>query len=193
MSFNMDDYVDVAERIRLAKEIWPDLRFQPANPMKPFEIIEVAGMSYVVYCAALFRDANDVLPAIGIAWEPCPGATPYTKGSELMNAETSAWGRAVIAAGIPSKKVASKDEIKARMSVVKPISEVAWETPPPPFPKMPNSSEDIFPKCKHGAMKEQKGEKNGREFYGFTCHERECPAQWWMILANGQWGPKVAK
>jgi hypothetical protein len=28
-------------------------------------------------------------PGIGMAWEPFPGRTPYTKASELMNAETS--------------------------------------------------------------------------------------------------------
>ena len=50
----------------------------------------------------------------GTAWEPIPGPTPYTKDSELMNAETAAWGRAIIAAGIPSKKIASSQEVQAR-------------------------------------------------------------------------------
>src|SRR5205823_6134471 len=52
----------------------------------------------------------------GIAWEPFPGPTPFTKDSELMNAETSAWGRAIVAVGIVAKgeKVASRSEVAAR-------------------------------------------------------------------------------
>jgi len=49
MSFNMDDYVDVAERIRLAKETYPDMRLQPANPAVPYVIEEIAvGVSSAV-------------------------------------------------------------------------------------------------------------------------------------------------
>jgi hypothetical protein len=43
-----------------------------------------------------------------------PGATPYTRGSEIENCETSAVGRALVMAGLPSKRVASDDEIRAK-------------------------------------------------------------------------------
>jgi hypothetical protein len=43
-----------------------------------------------------------------------PGSTPYTRGSELENTETSAAGRALVMAGLPSKKIASGDEIRAK-------------------------------------------------------------------------------
>ena len=75
-----------------------------------------AGQTFVVYHAAAYRDDTDRRPGHGIAWEPFPGTTPYTKNSELMNAETSAWGRAIMAVGLPSKKIASLQEVRNRQS-----------------------------------------------------------------------------
>jgi hypothetical protein len=51
-----------------------------------------------------------------MAWEIFPGRTPYTRGSELQNAETSAWGRAIIAVGAADAKrgIASRQEVEAR-------------------------------------------------------------------------------
>ena len=71
---------------------------------------------FIVYYAAAYRTPDDPRPGIGAAWEPYPGQTPYTAGSELMNAETSAWGRAIVAAlaGDSKKGVASRQEVKAR-------------------------------------------------------------------------------
>ena len=44
-----------------------------------------------------------------------PGATPYTKGSEIENAETSAWGRAIGSLGIGiENSIASADEVRAK-------------------------------------------------------------------------------
>jgi hypothetical protein len=57
------------------------------------------------------------LPAgTGHSYLALPGTTPYTKGSELENAETSAVGRALVMAGIPAKNVASAGEIKSKKS-----------------------------------------------------------------------------
>jgi hypothetical protein len=51
-----------------------------------------------------------------MAWEPFPGPTPYTKDSELMNAETAAWGRAIVAVGLAANKtIASRQEVEARV------------------------------------------------------------------------------
>jgi hypothetical protein len=161
MSFNLDDYVDVAERIRMAKELYPDMRLQPANPAVPYVIEEISGQTFIVYTAAFYRDANDVLPGIGCAWEIIPGATPYTKGSELMVCETSAWGRAIVAAtGMATKKIASKEEVQQargrveRWTAADKSPEVdGWST----VPDLPRVSSDPQtggdPKCAHGAMK----------------------------------------
>ena len=40
----------------------------------------------IVYVAAAYRTPDDSRPGIGTAWEVFPGRTPYTAGSELMNA-----------------------------------------------------------------------------------------------------------
>jgi len=203
MSFNMDDYVDVAERIRLVKELYPEATFRPANPLEPFKVVEIAGATYIAYTAALYRDPFDACPAIACAWEEVPGKTPYTKGSELMNAETSAWGRCAIALGIPSKKIASVEEIKARQSTpppnVSPIKKTdqeiydPWATPP-----VANITESYDAwHCVHGDRKVIEGQKNGREFHGMGCPKtinsgEQCQTNWFVLNAEGHWVPKIA-
>ncbi len=108
---SLDDYIDVAERIVAFKEKHPEGSLQTID----WQVVEVAGKTFVVYRAAAFRTADDPRPGHGTAWEPFPGPTPYTKDSELMNAETAAWGRAIVAVGIAAnRKIASKQEVKAR-------------------------------------------------------------------------------
>jgi hypothetical protein len=111
----LDDYVDVAERIRIFRERFPEGTLQPLDPSSPFHIVEVAGQTFIQYTAVAYRSPNDQLPGIAVSWEPFPGKSPFTSGSELMNAETAAWGRAIIAALVAdSKKIASLDEVRAR-------------------------------------------------------------------------------
>jgi hypothetical protein len=67
--------------------------------------------------AYAYRTPDDQRPGTGLAWEPCPGKTPYTKDSELQNAETSAIGRAIIMVGASdAKKVASANEVRNRQA-----------------------------------------------------------------------------
>lgn len=115
------DYVDVATRIRDFKAEYPTGSLQQVR----LEFHTIGEQTFVLYVAACFRTPDDQRPGIGSAWEPVPGKTPYTKDSEIMVAETSAWGRAIVAAtGADTKNsgsVASADEVKAR------------QTPPEPF------------------------------------------------------------
>jgi len=114
-SKSLDDYVDVAERIRIFRDRFPDGALQPFDPTEPFRIVEIAGSTFIQYTAAAYRSPDDTRPGIAVSWEPFPGKTPYTAGSELMNAETAAWGRAIVAAlAADSKKIASLDEVRAR-------------------------------------------------------------------------------
>lgn len=105
------DYVEVPERIRQFYERYPEGSLQCWIP--PY-IEEKAGKPFVVYAAAAYRTPDDPRPGIGWAWEPVPGPTPYTKDSELMNAETSAWGRAIAALGFATKNIASAEEVRNR-------------------------------------------------------------------------------
>jgi len=122
---SLDDYIDVAQRLADFRELHPEGSLQPADPAKPWELATVTGYrkdgqeftaTLIVYVAAAYRSPDDARPGIGVAWEVFPGRTPYTAGSELMNAETSAWGRAVVAAlaGDSRRGVASRQEVKAR-------------------------------------------------------------------------------
>lgn len=117
---DLTDYVDVAERIKQFYEDYPDGSLQ-CDMLSIQELPDSGGdpKPHVVYRAAAYRKPDDPRPGHGVAQERLPGLTPYTKGSELMNAETSAWGRALAALGYVSKKVASADEVRNRQ-VTKP-------------------------------------------------------------------------
>lgn len=113
---NMDGYVDVATRIGQFRKKHPAGSLQPADLTKPYSIERIGDSTYIVVVAAAYRDAEDVRPGIGMAYEPFPGRTPYTRGSELQNAETSAWGRAVVAAMAADTRsgVSSAEEVRNR-------------------------------------------------------------------------------
>ena len=114
MGFELaSDYNDVPARLRDLREKHPEATLQQAS----LQFIDFAGKSWVVYTAACYRTPDDPTPAHGTAWEPVPGKTPYTKDSELQNAETSAWGRAIIAAlAGEAKKIASAEEVRNRQA-----------------------------------------------------------------------------
>ena len=135
MSFNMDGYVDVPTRIQQLKAKYPDAVLRPWNPNKPFEIMEIGGREFIVYTAACYRTPNDPMPAVAVAAEPSIGATSFTKNSEVMNAETSAWGRAIMAClAVDEAHVASLDEVRNRQDEQTP-QRVYEPKGPTPFPK----------------------------------------------------------
>lgn len=106
--FDMGDYKEVSERIQDFRKAHPEGSLQSEIVQSPFDgFIAVKGYAY--------RTADDPRPGVGLAWEPVPGKTPYTRDSELQNAETSAWGRAIVAVGASdASKVASADEVRNR-------------------------------------------------------------------------------
>ena len=106
------DYVDVAERIRQFKAEYPNGSLQTGFP----ELLHVGDKTFVYVQAQAYRTPDDRRPGTGTAWEPVPGPTPFTRDSELMNAETSAWGRAIVALGFETKKIASADEVRNRQA-----------------------------------------------------------------------------
>jgi hypothetical protein len=110
--FKMDDYIDVAARIVEFREKHPEGSLQQLS----VEFREFADQSWVIYTAAAYRTPDDTRPGHGTAWEAVPGKTPYTKGSELQNAETSAWGRAIVAALAADTKrgIATAEDVRNR-------------------------------------------------------------------------------
>jgi hypothetical protein len=107
---NLDGYVEVNERIAAFAEKYPEGSLQGSYTVETW-----GKQTFIVFVAKAFRKPTDNAPGIGHAAEPFPGKTSFTKDSELMNAETSAWGRALAALGFEVKRgVASKEEVEAR-------------------------------------------------------------------------------
>lgn len=218
MSFD-DDYVDVAARLQILKDLHPEASLQPADPLKPYTIEIVKDKTYIVVVSACYRDPMDTRPGIGMAWVEIPGKG-FTAGSELMVAETSAWGRAIVAAiQTSTKRIASKQEVKAaqantdegldangttayqraHMAQVKrepiPVANVIDELPD----KVATGELEAPPRCKHGTMLQRKGtsEKTGLPYFGYVCAEKardkQCQPNWYELSPNGQWREKIAK
>ncbi len=120
----LGNYNDVPARIAEFRAKHPDGSLQPADPAQPFTVQEIGGKTYIVVVAAAYRTPDDPRPGIGMAYEQYPGRTPYTRDSELQNAETSAWGRAIVAAlaADTRKGVASREEVRNRVADREPVN-----------------------------------------------------------------------
>ena len=112
MGFSLDDYNTVPARIVEFREKHPDGRLR----QKEIQFLNFAGKDWVVFTAQALRTPDDPAPAEGTAWEPVPGKTQFTRDSELQNAETAAWGRAIVAAlaADTTKGIASQEEVRNR-------------------------------------------------------------------------------
>ena len=109
-----EDYIPVNERIALFVAKYPEGSLRPLWPDEPYRVLGEGETKWLVYGACAYRWPDDPAPGVGMAWEPVPGRTPYTKGSELMVAETSAWGRSLAAIGISTNKsIASAEEVRS--------------------------------------------------------------------------------
>lgn len=106
------DYIDVSQRLVEFRRQFPEGSLQQVK----YELMVVNNKSFIVYTAAAYRSPEDPRPGVGTAWEPVPGPTNFTRDSEMQNAETAAWGRAIVAAlaGDTKKGVASAEEVRNR-------------------------------------------------------------------------------
>lgn len=120
------DYIDVAERIVEFRTKHPAGSLQQVS----LDFREVNGAWWVIYTAAAYRTADDERPGIGTAWEPIPGRTNFTRDSEVQNAETAAWGRAIVAALAADTKrgIASAEEVRNRRAETMPDPYFAAKT-----------------------------------------------------------------
>ena len=111
MSNFMDGYVDVATRLKLAFEKYPDLRIQETHR----EIVEMPDKSCFIRCTVtIWRSADDPIPVVGSACELYPGRTSFQRYSESEVGFTSAVGRSLAYMGFSgNKSLASADEIKS--------------------------------------------------------------------------------
>lgn len=127
--FDTGDYIEVSARIAEFRTRYPQGSLQPADPAVPYRIETLGDKTFVVVVAAAYRSPEDTKPGIGMAMEQFPGKTNFTRDSELQNAETSAWGRAMVATLAVDTKhgIASADEVRARTAAA------AVQLPPADF------------------------------------------------------------
>jgi hypothetical protein len=108
--FDLGDYVEVKDRIARLFEYFPQARIETS-----YELTSAPDDKPKVICRAfVYRTPEYQRPSgHGTSWLYLPGTTPYTRGSEIENAETSAVGRAIGMLGILiDKSIASANEIE---------------------------------------------------------------------------------
>jgi hypothetical protein len=115
------DYIPVNERIAAFYAKHPDGSLQS-------ELVELSE-SRVVMRAYAYRSPEDTRPGIGYSSLEIPGRTPYTRGSEVENCETSAWGRAIAALGFEVKRgIATAEDVRNKSDEPE---RPTRQTPPP--------------------------------------------------------------
>jgi hypothetical protein len=128
-----DDYIEVAERIEKFYQEYPDGRLVCEGTPMGFTF---GSLDFVAVHAKAYRTSDDAHPGDGLAWEPVPGTTPFTRNSELMNAQTAAIGRAIVSVGLlASRKIASAEEVRNRKA--------ENDDPPKPKPKVEGISDNL--------------------------------------------------
>jgi len=179
MSFDLEGYTTVQERLAEFYLNYPDGSIQ-------FEYMGVLdGSPQMMWgIARAYRTPDDTRPGVGTAAELIEGKTPYTRGSELQNLETSAWGRACASLNIGlSKGIASKQEVQAAKERQAPGPKITPPIVDDPWALEAQPSNPISPECQHGQMRRKTGlKKNGDPYGGWVCglggNGDKCDAIW---------------
>jgi hypothetical protein len=188
MAFDIQNYTTVQERVAEFYARYPEgsIQFEymgimDGDPTKMWGV------------ASAYRTPTDPRPGVGTASEFIEGKSPYTRGSELQNLETSAWGRALASLGIgTSKGLSSKEEIigsreRQAPGPAKPKpAEVVQEPPSSFYPEEPVDHAEAdpwhvdyveppmdVPTCLHGPMTRRTGvsKKTGKPYGGYFCND----------------------
>lgn len=126
---DLSNYVDVATRIKLLVEKYPNASIVCTPP----KVVEVAGHHFIEVVTHIACNDGSGREAQASAWEPFPGKTPYTRDSEAMNSETSSIGRCIGALGLGlTGSMASSNEVQNRqtVTVVNSTTQTQYGNPP---------------------------------------------------------------
>ena len=105
----MADYVPVAERVQAFYDRFPEGSIQSEITHLDERLVVVKAWAY--------RTADDPRPGVGHSSMLIPGSTNFTRGSEVENTESSAWGRAIAALGFEVKRgIASREEVENKQN-----------------------------------------------------------------------------
>jgi hypothetical protein len=134
---NLDDYVPVHERIAAFYAKFPDGSLQS-------EVVALTD-TLIAMVARAYRNPEDPRPGVGHSSIEVPGRTPYTRGSEMENCETSAWGRAIAALGFEIKRgIATAEEVRNKAQDAPRAPQTAQDARPRPV-AVPDASGGDFP------------------------------------------------
>lgn len=169
MSFDLSNYVDVKTRIKLFYEKYPDgsLQFEFKGSLGA----NIWGVAYA------YRNPEDPRPATGNASELAEGKTAYTRGSELMNLETSAIGRAIGNLGIGIEAgMATSDEVKFAKERQReiPTQQDPWAEEQTGQVEAALTAMGATPYCACGMemiRKEGTNPATGKSFAGWVCRQ----------------------
>lgn len=111
MPIDLGSYTQVKDRIDLFYKAYPEGRLVTDR----VEIWMEVEPARVVVKALAYRTPDDPLPGVGWSWMVLPGTSNFTRGSEIENTETSAWGRAIGSLNIGiGNSIATTDEIEGK-------------------------------------------------------------------------------
>ena len=191
MSNYLDDYVSVQDRLKEFINAYPDYR------VKTHVLEESLTPNCDVYIVKteLYRTEADAA-----AWTTGLSSESKQKQYALELAETGSLGRALNLAGFFAKPSGSP---KKPIQTTKPqlaefIKEQRPNDPEPIVWDVTAIAEefgaeiiDEIPICNHGPMILKQGNKEGKEYRGWVCTERnkgaQCPAKWMRIGSDGKW------
>ena len=191
MSNYLEDYVSVQDRLKEFINAYPDYRIK-THVLE--ESLTPNCDVYIVKCE-LYRTEADAA-----AWTTGLSSETKSKQYALELAETGSLGRALNLAGYFAKPSSTP---KKPIQTTKPeLAEfVKEQRPNDPEPIVWDVSAiaeefgaevvDEIPICNHGPMIVKQGNKEGKEYRGWVCTERnksvQCPARWMKIGADGKW------
>jgi hypothetical protein len=191
MSNYLDDYVSVQDRLKEFINAYPDYR------IKTHVLEESLTPNCDVYIVKteLYRTEADAA-----AWTTGLSSESKQKQYALELAETGSLGRALNLAGYFAKP---NQTPKKPIQTTKPVLAefIKEQRPNDPEPIVWDVSAiaeelgaeviDEIPICNHGPMILKQGSKEGKEYRGWVCTERDksrqCPAKWMKIGSDGKW------
>jgi hypothetical protein len=187
----LDDYVSVQDRLKEFINAYPDYRIK-THVLE--ESLSPNCDVYIVKCE-LFRTEADAAP-----WTTGLSSESKQKQYALELAETGALGRSLNLAGFFAKPQGGP---KKPIQTTKPelaqfVKEQRPNDPEPIVWDVTAIAEefgaeviDEIPLCNHGPMILKQGNKEGKEYRGWVCTERnkgaQCPAKWMRIGSDGKW------
>jgi hypothetical protein len=191
MSNYLDDYVSVQDRLKEFINAYPDYRIK-THVLE--ESLTSACDVYIVK-VELYRTEADAC-----AWTTGLSSESKSKQYSLELAETGALGRALNLAGYFAKPsgVPKKPIQTTKPELAEFVKEQRPNDPEPIVWDVTAIAEefgaeviDEIPLCNHGPMILKQGNKEGKEYRGWVCTERnkgaQCPAKWMRIGSDGKW------